>query len=122
MNTQYFMFNSYKAWGALRKAWRGYAIAKNKHEYDNMEYYAAVIQKLRRELGLGISSLPGIGLSKSHLSTKTEIIQEGQQEENNPQSYKQQDLTTGVIESMVEALITHDKGTYYLSGSFSYRS
>ena len=70
MNTQYFMFNSYKAWGALRKAWRGYAIAKNKHEYDNMEYYAAVIKRLRRELGLGISSLPGIGLSKSHLSTK----------------------------------------------------
>ena len=28
----------------LHKAWKGYAIAKNKCEYDRMEYYAAVIQ------------------------------------------------------------------------------
>ena len=49
-------------WSALRKAWRGYAIAKNKYEYDSMEYYASIIQKLQRELGLKVSSFPDIGL------------------------------------------------------------
>ena len=37
---------------ALSKAWLGYTIAKNKGEDDRMVYYAKVIQKLRKELGL----------------------------------------------------------------------
>jgi hypothetical protein len=49
------MFNNHRNWGAIRKAWRGCAIAKNKCEYDNMQYYAAVVQKLQRELGLRVS-------------------------------------------------------------------
>jgi hypothetical protein len=56
------MFNNQKRLGALRKAWRGYSIVKNKHELDNMEYYASIIQKLQRELGLKVSSFPDIGL------------------------------------------------------------
>jgi hypothetical protein len=36
----------------LSKAWLGYTIAKNEEEDDRMVYYAAVIQKLRKELGL----------------------------------------------------------------------
>ena len=56
------MFNNQKEWGTLRKAWRGYSIVKNKHELDNMEYYASIIQKLQRELGLKVSSFPDIGL------------------------------------------------------------
>jgi hypothetical protein len=36
----------------LSKAWLGYTIAKNEGEDDRMVYYAAVIQKLRKELGL----------------------------------------------------------------------
>jgi hypothetical protein len=31
-----------QVWGALHKAWKGYVIAKNKDEYDNMERYARV--------------------------------------------------------------------------------
>lgn len=51
-----------QTWGALHKAWKGYVIAKNKYELDRMEYYASVIQKLQRELGLSISSFPDLGL------------------------------------------------------------
>jgi hypothetical protein len=50
-----------QTWGALHKAWKGYVIAKNKHEYDRMEYYASVIQKLQNELGLRVSSFHDIG-------------------------------------------------------------
>ena len=57
-----FFYDS-QTWGALHKAWKGYVIAKNKHEYDRMEYYASVIQKLQSELGLRVSSFPDIGVS-----------------------------------------------------------
>ena len=57
-----FFYDS-QTWGALHKAWKGYVIAKNKHEYDRMEYYASVIQKLQSELGLRVSSFPDIGMS-----------------------------------------------------------
>lgn len=50
-----------QTWGALHKAWKGYVIAKNKDELDRLGYYAAVIQKLQRELGLEISSFPDLG-------------------------------------------------------------
>jgi hypothetical protein len=52
-----------QTWGALHKAWRGYIIAKNKDEIDRLYYYAEVIQKLQRELGLPVSSFPSLGLS-----------------------------------------------------------
>ena len=51
-----------QTWGALHKAWKGYVIAKNKDEFDWIEYYASVIQKLQKELGLRISSFPDLGL------------------------------------------------------------
>jgi isocitrate lyase len=51
-----------QTWGALHKAWKGYVIAKNKYEADRMYYYATVIQKLQKELGLSISSFPDLGL------------------------------------------------------------
>ncbi len=44
-----------QTWGALHKAWVGYWIAKDKFEYDREEYYAKVIQKLQRELGIEVS-------------------------------------------------------------------
>jgi hypothetical protein len=52
-----------QTWGALHKAWKGYVIAKNKYELDRLFYYAEVIQKLQRELGLPISSFPDLGLT-----------------------------------------------------------
>src|SRR5919205_2197821 len=57
-----FFYDS-QTWDALDKAWKGYVIAKNKYEYDRMEYYASVIQKLQNELGLRVSSFHNIGLS-----------------------------------------------------------
>lgn len=48
--------------GALSKAWKGYVIAKNKYEYDKIEYYAYRNQKLQRELGLKASLFSGIRL------------------------------------------------------------
>jgi hypothetical protein len=51
-----------QTWGALHKAWKGYVIAKNKHELSRMKYYAIVIQKLERELGIKVSSFPELSL------------------------------------------------------------
>jgi hypothetical protein len=51
-----------QTWGALHKAWKGYVIAKNKDELSRMKYYAIVIQKLERELGIKVSSFPEFGL------------------------------------------------------------
>ena len=52
-----------QTWGALHKAWKGYIIAKNRYELDKLYYYAEVIQKLQRELGLPVSSFASLGLS-----------------------------------------------------------
>jgi hypothetical protein len=52
-----------QVWGALHKAWKGYVIAKNKNEYDNMERYARIIQESQHDLGLPISSFDNIGRS-----------------------------------------------------------
>jgi hypothetical protein len=58
-----------QTWKGLKKAWLGYTIAKNKGEDDRMIYYASVIQKLRRVLGLP----PTIFL---HLDTDEAITKE----------------------------------------------
>jgi hypothetical protein len=51
-----------QTWGALHKAWKGYVIAKNKDELSRMKYYALVIQKLERELGIKVTSFPELDL------------------------------------------------------------
>ena len=57
-----------QVWGALHKAWKGYVIAKNKDEYEKMEHYARIIQKLQHDLGLPISSFDDIGMSAATYS------------------------------------------------------
>jgi hypothetical protein len=52
-----------QTWGALHKSWKGYIIAKNKHEFERQYYYTEVIQKLQKELGLPNSSFPDLGLT-----------------------------------------------------------
>lgn len=52
-----------QTWGALHKAWKGYVIAKNKDEFERLEYYAGVIQTLQKELRLEISSFPDLGMT-----------------------------------------------------------
>jgi hypothetical protein len=58
--------NSIYRSNTLRKEWRGYVIAKNKHEYDNMKYYTFVVQKLQHELGLKTSLFRDIRLSDNN--------------------------------------------------------
>ena len=43
-----------QTWGALHKAWLGYCIALYKNEGEKTLYYALIIQKLQRELGIPV--------------------------------------------------------------------
>jgi hypothetical protein len=106
MNTQYFMVNNHRTWGALHKAWRGYSIAKNKYEYDSIEYYATVIQKLQHELGLPVSSFPDMVLRalKSGQHSKEEHL-------SNDEDNK--DINSGIIQE------DHNYEDEYFKGDFN---
>jgi hypothetical protein len=54
-----------QTFNGLKKAWRGYTIAKNKGERDRLEYYASVIQKLQKEIGFtsGLATFPGLDIN-----------------------------------------------------------
>ena len=96
-----FFYDS-QTWGALHKAWKGYVIAKNKYDYDRMEYYASVIQKLQNELGLRVSSFYNIGLSalKFYSSRYSECLK------NNNQNREE-------MITPQEKLLQDDKGEYF---------
>ena len=49
-------------WGALRRAWVGYVIAKSQDDYANMRKYAIVIRKFQKRLNVVISDFPEIGI------------------------------------------------------------
>jgi hypothetical protein len=53
-----------QTWKGLKKAWLGYTIAKNKGEDDKLVYYASVIQKLRKELGLMVANFPHLDIDE----------------------------------------------------------
>jgi len=50
-------------WGALRKAWKGYRIAKVQNDDTKMTEYATKIRKIQGELNIAISSFPNLGIS-----------------------------------------------------------
>jgi hypothetical protein len=50
-----------QTWGALHKCWKGYIIALNRFEVEEMRKYATRIQHLQHELGLEISQFPWLG-------------------------------------------------------------
>jgi hypothetical protein len=52
-----------KSWGALRKAWKGYRIAKVQNDDTKMTDYATKIRKIQGELNIAISSFPNLGIS-----------------------------------------------------------
>jgi hypothetical protein len=54
-----------QTFNGLKKAWRGYTIAKNKGEKDRLVYYASVIQKLQKEMGFtsGLATFPGLDIN-----------------------------------------------------------
>jgi hypothetical protein len=51
-----------QSWGALRKAWKGYRIAKVQGDNAKMREYATKIRKIQGELGISVASFPNLGI------------------------------------------------------------
>jgi hypothetical protein len=56
-------FSTGQSWGALRKAWKGYRIAKVHNDNTKMTEYANKIRKIQGELGVNIASFPNLGIT-----------------------------------------------------------
>lgn len=56
-------FSKGQTWGALKKAWRGYKVAKIQKNAADMRKYAERIRTLQKELGLPQSKFPELGMS-----------------------------------------------------------
>ena len=55
-------FTTGQVWGALRKAWKGYRIAKVQHDNARMVEYATRIRTLQGQLGVPPASFPDLGI------------------------------------------------------------
>lgn len=44
-----------QSWGALKKAWKGYRIAKVQDDQPRLREYATKIQKIQGQLGIAIA-------------------------------------------------------------------
>ncbi len=55
-------FTTGQTWGALKKAWKGYKIAKVQDDKPKMAEYAKKIKTLQSELGIKQSSFPEVGV------------------------------------------------------------
>ncbi|MDG7029531.1 MAG: hypothetical protein JRN38_04725, partial [Nitrososphaerota archaeon] len=51
-----------QVWGALRKAWEGYRIAKVQGDNARMREYATRIKTLQGQLGVPQASFPNLGM------------------------------------------------------------
>jgi len=85
-----FHFDS-QTWGALHKAWKGYVIAKGKNEPDKLVYYARVIQKLERELGIKVIEFPDLNLEAFEDNDSENIPENEKTEEEQLQMLYEQD-------------------------------
>ena len=56
-------FTTGQSWGALRKAWKGYRIAKVQSDDTKMREYAAKIRKIQTELKVTVSSFPHLNIA-----------------------------------------------------------
>jgi hypothetical protein len=52
-----------QTWGALKKAWRGYKVAKVQNNAADMRKYAERIRTLQGELGVPQAKFPELGLN-----------------------------------------------------------
>ena len=52
-----------QSWGALRKSWKGYRIAKVQANNDKMIEYANKIRKIQGELGISVAAFPNLGIT-----------------------------------------------------------
>jgi hypothetical protein len=55
-------FTKGQTWGALKKAWKGYKIAKVQNDKARMTEYAKKIKTLQGELSIKQSSFPELGI------------------------------------------------------------
>jgi hypothetical protein len=55
-------FTTGQSWGALRKAWKGYRIAKVQDDNAKMTEYATKIRKIQQELGISVASFPHLSI------------------------------------------------------------
>jgi hypothetical protein len=55
-------FTTGQTWGALKKAWKGYKIAKVQSDKPRMTEYAKKIKTLQGELGIRQSTFPEVGV------------------------------------------------------------
>jgi len=55
-------FSTGQTWGALRKAWKAYKIAKVQNDREKMLEYAKRIRALQKELGVEVAKFPDLGL------------------------------------------------------------
>jgi hypothetical protein len=56
-------FTTGQTWGALRKAWKGYKIAKVQGDREKMVEYAHKIRKLQSELKLPQAEFPELQIA-----------------------------------------------------------
>ena len=61
-----------QTWEGLKNVWLGCTIAKNKAENYKLVYYASVIQKLRRELGLPPANFSHLDIDEDITKAKKE--------------------------------------------------
>ena len=52
-----------QSWGALRKSWKGYRIAKVQANNEKMVEYANKIRKIQGELGISVAAFPNLGIT-----------------------------------------------------------
>ncbi len=55
-------FTKGQTWGALKKSWKAYKIAKIQKDQSRMKEYATRIRTLQGELGVKKSEFPDLGL------------------------------------------------------------
>ena len=55
-------FTTGQTWGALKKAWKGYKIAKVQQDKPKMTEYAKKIKTLQGELGIRQSTFTEVGV------------------------------------------------------------
>jgi hypothetical protein len=56
-------FSTGQLWGALRKTWKAYKIAKSQNNLLAMMKYGDRIRSLQSKLGLSLSRFPEVGLN-----------------------------------------------------------
>ena len=55
-------YSTGQTWGALRKAWKAYKIAKVQEDKPRMKEYAQRIRTLQKDLGVAQAKFPDIGI------------------------------------------------------------